>query len=82
MTRLVNQMSKSLRSALPKTDPSSETAIVSLQAQIVYNAAAALDWAEESIQKGVKLRTLYTAISSVTIIIMSICIFKNFRQID
>ena len=80
MTRLVNQMSKSLRSALPKEDPSSETAIVSLPAQTIYNSAGALDWAGESIHFGAKLRTVYSAISSVTIIIMSLCILTNRRK--
>jgi len=81
MTRFAHRLAGDLSSVLPK-EPLTDTTVVSLPAQRVSNAVAALDWATEAIQKIVTLHTFYTVISSVAIIILAICILRTSRQIQ
>jgi hypothetical protein len=79
MTRLDRQLAGDLRSALPEAS-TIDTAQVSLPARLVSNSAAALDWAREATQKVLTLHTIDTMISSVVIIILSICIFRTSKR--
>jgi hypothetical protein len=79
MTRLDRQLAGDLRSALPEAS-TIDTAQVSLPARLVSNSAAALDWAREATQKVLTLHTIDTMISSVVIIILSICIFRTCKR--
>ena len=79
LTRLCHQLARDLRSALP-AGPASDPALVSLPGQWVSNSAKALDWAGEGFQKVLALRSLDTLISSVVIVIMSICILRSGKR--
>ena len=79
MTRLAHQLAGDLRSALPE-ESTIDTACVSLPARLVSNSAIELDWARETIQKILTLHTFDTTISSVVIIILSICVFGTCKR--
>jgi hypothetical protein len=79
MTRLGHQLSKDLRSALPDVS-TIDTASVSLPARLASNSAAEMDWATKAIQDILTLHAVHTMISSVVIIIMSICIFWTCKR--
>ena len=79
MTRLAHQLAGDLRNALPD-ESTTDTARVSLPARLVSNSAVELDWARETIQNVLTLHTFDSMISSVTIIILSICIFWTCKR--
>ena len=79
MTRLAHQLAGDLRSALPEKS-TIDAASVSLPARLVSNSAAELDWATDTIQNVLTLHTFDTMISSVAIIILSICIFWTCKR--
>jgi hypothetical protein len=79
VTRLVHRMARDLRSALPK-EPAGGDAMVNLPAQDVSNTAGALDWAGKAIDQVLGLRNFDTAVSSVAIIILSICVLWSGKR--
>jgi hypothetical protein len=79
LTRLAHRSATDLRSVLPQ-EPLTDTTVVTLPAQGVSNSAAALDWAVDAIHKILALHTFQAVISSVAIIILSICVLRTTKR--
>ena len=79
MTRLARSSATELRRVLPN-EPLTDTTVVTIQAQGVSNSAVALDWAVDAIHKILALHTIYAAVSSVAVIILSILVLRTNKR--
>jgi hypothetical protein len=78
MPGLLHTMAQDLRAALPK-EPTSDTALVSLPAQRVSKTADVMDEVAKNINN-VSPGDAFNMISSVAIIVLSVCIFVTSRR--
>jgi hypothetical protein len=81
MSRSAHHMARDLRTAVPE-QPTNDVPLVTLPAQRVFNAAQLLDWAGDASQDVLSLQAFHSVISSVIIIILSICTLRACRKIQ
>jgi hypothetical protein len=72
-------LARDLRSELPK-EPASQTVLVSFPAQRISNSVLLLDGIAEDLEQRSEIPAGETIVSSVVIIILSICILRTGKR--
>ena len=79
VTEGAHSLARYLNSTVPQ-GPVSDTTFVSIPAQRVINSEAFLDLAADDVQKTLMLQNFNTWVSSVVIVILSVCLLKTCKR--